>query len=274
MMLSVVIPAFNEEENLPATVEGLLFVLRREALPCEIVVVNDSSTDATRDAVLDLVRNNPEVVLVDNVPPGGFGRAIRMGLRSFAGDAVAIVMADSSDDPEDVLLCYRKLQEGYDCVFGSRFRPASKVVGYPLLKLAVNRIVNRMMQLLFLTRFNDLTNAFKVYRRSAVEGIGPLAGCHFNITIEMSLSCLIRRYRIAEIPINWYGRKWGGSNLRLGQMGRRYLATLLKIWFERLLISDDVMLETEHRGGLPAAVRRVDQSTLQTLRAGSGVDRA
>lgn len=273
VLLSVVIPAYNEEKNLPPTVEDLLRVLRREAISFEIVVVNDNSKDSTRDVVLGLVRNNPEVVLVDNVPPGGFGRAIRMGLRSFAGDAVAIVMADSSDDPEDLVRCYRKLQEGYDCVFGSRFRPESKVVGYPPLKLAVNRIVNRMLQVLFLTRFNDLTNAFKVYRREAIEGIGTLDSSHFNITIEVSLSCLIRRYRIAEVPINWYGRKWGGSNLRLGQMGRRYLATLLKIWFERLLISDDVMLETEHRGGLPAAVRRVDQRSLQGLRADSADDR-
>jgi dolichol-phosphate mannosyltransferase len=127
---------------------------------------------------------------------------------------------------------------------------------------------------LFLTPFNDLTNAFKMYRRPVIEGIGRLDGCHFNITIEMSLSCVIRHYKIAEIPIHWYGRKWGASKLSLGQMGRRYLATLLKIWFERLLISDDVMLETEHRGGLPAPVRRIDHDVLRTAGATSGADRA
>ncbi len=273
-MLSVLIPAFNEEKNLPATVEALLLVLRREALAFEIVIANDNSRDGTRNVALDLVRSNAEVVLVDNVPPGGFGRVVRLGLSSFVGDAVAIVMADSSDDPEDVVRCYRKLEEGYDCVFGSRFRPGSIVVGYPPLKLAVNRIVNKMLQLLFLTPFNDLTNAFKVYRRSAIDGIRPLGGCHFNITIEMSLSCVIRRYKIAEVPIHWYGRKWGASSLKLSQMGRRYLATLLKIWFERLLISDDVMLDAEHSGSLPAGARRIDQAALQTLLADSGVERA
>jgi dolichol-phosphate mannosyltransferase len=273
-MLSVVIPAYNEEKNLAATVDDLLAVLRREGFPFEIVVVNDNSRDGTREVVLELVRRNAEVVLVDNVPPGGFGRAVRMGLRSFAGDAVAIVMADSSDDPQDVVRCYNKLQEGYDCVFGSRFRAESEVVGYPPLKLAVNRIVNKMLQLLFVSPFNDLTNAFKVYRRSAIEGIGPLGGSHFNITIEISLSCVIRRYRIAEIPIHWYGRKWGASNLKLREMGRRYLATLLKIWFERLLISDDVMLETEHRGALPTSVRRIDQNALRATSMASGDPRA
>ncbi|HUI28330.1 MAG TPA: glycosyltransferase family 2 protein [Candidatus Kryptonia bacterium] len=244
MKLSVVIPAYNEERNLIGTLDGITEALRRESIRFEIVVVNDNSRDNTRQLVLDRQATDPEIILVNNAPPGGFGRAIRAGLRHFSGDAVAIVMADRSDDPDDLVRCYRKLEEGYDCVFGSRFRAGSRVVAYPPVKLAVNRLVNRLLQVLFLSPCNDLTNAFKVFRRSAIEGIGPLQACHFNITIELSLSCVIRGYRIAEIPINWYGRSWGMSNLKLRAMGRRYLATMLKIWFERLLIVDDVMAET------------------------------
>jgi dolichol-phosphate mannosyltransferase len=261
MKLSVVIPAYNERENIVPTVEGLCAVLRREAVPFEIVVVNDNSKDDTREVVLQLMEACPEVVLVDNTPPGGFGRAIRTGLQQFAGDVVAIVMADGSDDPEDVVRCYRKLDGGYDCVFGSRFRRDSDVVDYPPVKLFVNRVVNKLMQLMFLTPFNDLTNAFKLYRRSVIEGIGELESCHFNITIELSLSCVIRRYRIAEVPIRWYGRKWGASNLKLREMGRRYLATLLKLWFERLLIADDMMLETEGRVVARPPARRIEHGS-------------
>lgn len=174
MKLSIVIPAYNEENSLPETLDGLLPVLGREGFDFEIVVVNDNSDDNTRQIVRDRMRSHPEIVLVNNVPPGGFGRAIRAGLRHFTGDAVAIVMADSSDDPEDVVRCFRKLCEGYDCVFGSRFRSRSSVTAYPTRKLIVNRIVNKLLQVLFLTRYNDLTNAFKVYRRSAIENIGPL----------------------------------------------------------------------------------------------------
>jgi dolichol-phosphate mannosyltransferase len=113
------------------------------------------------------------------------------------------------------------------------------------VKLVVNRIVNKAMQLLFMTPHNDLTNAFKVYRRHVIESISPLHAAHFNITIEMSLSCIIRRYKIADLPISWSGRTWGQSNLRLRAMGRRYLCTLLMIWFERLLILDDLLTETQ-----------------------------
>ncbi|MFI5394405.1 MAG: glycosyltransferase family 2 protein [Candidatus Binatia bacterium] len=253
MKLSVVIPAYNEEHNLPQTLDGLIAVLRREGVAFEIVIVNDNSRDNTRSFVLDRLRRDPELVLVDNSPPGGFGRAIRAGLRSVSGNAVAVVMADRSDDPEDVVRCYRKLLEGYDCVFGSRFRKGSRVVSYPPVKLFVNRAVNKLLQVLFATPFNDLTNAFKMYRRGALDGLGPLEACHFNITIELSLSCVIRGYRIAEIPISWYGRTWGVSNLKLREMGRRYLATLLKIWFERLLIADDIIAEAAHGRTHPVA---------------------
>jgi dolichol-phosphate mannosyltransferase len=244
LLYSVLVPAYNESKNLPPTLRSLAGALRGEGIPFELLVVNDNSRDDTAAVVEGLCGEIPEIHLVHNTPPGGLGRAVRCGLRHYRGDALAVVMADSSDDPRDVVACYRKLEEGYDAVFGSRFRPGSEVIQYPPVKLYANRLVNKAMQLLFFTRFNDLTNAFKAYRRHVIESISPLQAAHFNITIEMSLSCLIRRYRIAEIPIRWYGRTWGQSNLRLREMGRRYLCTLLMIWFERLLVLDDLMLES------------------------------
>src|SRR5207247_1714409 len=114
---------------------------------------------------------------------------------------------------------------------------------YPKIKLFFNRIVNRCIQFMFLTKFNDLTNAFKAYRTEVIHDCGPYRSSHFNITIEMSLSALIRRYHIAQIPIRWYGRTWGSSNLKLREMGRRYLSTLLMMFFQRILVSDDLIAE-------------------------------
>jgi dolichol-phosphate mannosyltransferase len=266
MKLSVVIPAYNEAKNLPDTLDGLIAALRAAAIDFEIVVVNDGSNDETRQVAL----RYPDVVLVDNEPPRGFGRAVRTGLRHFSGDVVTLVMADHSDDPQDVVRCYRKLLEGYDAVFGSRFRRGSQVREYPRYKLVVNRLVNKLLQLLFLTPYNDLTNAFKMYHRSVIQGIGALQACHFNITIELSLSTVIRKYRIAEVPVSWYGRTAGVSNLRLGEMGRKYLATLLKIWFERLLIADDILAETV-KGRYASSVRRPDGLQREAEPQASGV---
>lgn len=243
LKLSIIIPAYNEEENISPTVRAIVPFLYKEKIPFEIVIVNDNSKDNTKSIVNSLKEEIPEIVLVDRTPPGGFGRALRSGMQSFSGDVVMPVMADLSDDPEDIVRYYRKIEEGYDCVYGSRFMKESKVTDYPKYKLVVNRIVNKFLQIIFATNHNDLTNAFKAYRSYVIKNIQPLQACHFNITIELSLSALIRNYKIAVIPINWYGRKWGQSNLKLRAMGRRYLATLIKIWFERVLIHDDILAE-------------------------------
>lgn len=246
MKLSVIIPARNEQENISACLDELHEVVTAGAgLPFEVVVVDDNSDDDTAERVMDFVRTRPdaEIRLVRRQPPGGFGRAIRDGLAAATGDAFIIYMADRSDDPHDVLLYYRKLEEGYDCVFGSRFMSGSRVTDYPRVKLVANRLVNWLMQLVFWTGFNDLTNAFKAYRRHVIEDAGPFYSCHFNITIEMSLAALIRRYQIAEVPISWYGRTWGSSHLRLRQMGRKYLAVMLKMLAEKWLLSDDLIAE-------------------------------
>ncbi len=244
MKLSVVIPAYNEEKNIGKCLEDLRSVLREKYhLPYEIIVVNDNSQDATEEIVRAEMHHDPTVRLVVRTPPGGFGRAVRSGLEVVRGDVVVVYMADLSDDPEDVVAYYQKISEGYDCVFGSRFIKRSQVVNYPRLKRVVNRIVNRCVQLLFWTRFSDLTNAFKAYRTTVIRDCGPYRSSHFNITLEMSLGALIRRYDIAQIPIRWYGRTWGMSNLNLREMGRRYLSTLLMLFFQRMLIADDLMAE-------------------------------
>jgi len=243
MKLSVVIPAYNEESNLSKTVTDLQGELSTEKIPYELILVNDNSTDSTPEIIKELMSKDENIRTVNRQAPGGFGRAIRTGLEVVTGEAVVICMADSSDDPKDVTKYYNKLLEGYDCVYGSRFIRNSKVVNYPVVKLIVNRIVNKCVQWMFWCKFNDLTNAFKAYRTEVIMSCGPFRSCHFNITLELSLSALVRKYSISQIPINWYGRTWGSSSLSLKQMGRRYLATLIKIYAEKLLISDDLEAE-------------------------------
>ena len=152
-------------------------------------------------------------------------------------------MADLSDAPEDVVAYYRKIQEGYDCVFGSRFIKGSVVQQLPAVKLVVNRIVNRCIQLMFWTRFNDLTNAFKAYRTEVIRDCGPYRASHFNLTLEMSLGALIRELQHRPDPDRVVRPDLGQLNLQLGEMGRRYLSTLLMMFFQRYLIADDLIAE-------------------------------
>jgi dolichol-phosphate mannosyltransferase len=149
-------------------------------------------------------------------------------------------MADLSDDPKDVVRCFRKIEDGYDCVFGSRFVKGSRVKDYPTLKLFINRFANLFIRILFGIRANDMTNAFKMYRMDVVKAVMPIQAQYFNITVEIPLKAVIRGYSYVQIPINWYGRKSGVSKLSIKEMGRKYLFTVLYVWLEKVLLSEDI----------------------------------
>lgn len=239
MLLSVLIPAHNEEGALRPTIERLRAALVAEAIPFEILVVNDHSSDGTEQVLMEMAAEYPGVRWVTNHKPGGFGYALQTGLEQFAGDAVCIVMADASDDPRDVVAYYRKLEQGYECVFGTRFSRKSRVVDYPRHKLLLNRMANWFIKTLFGLRFNDTTNAFKCYRREVVQGIQPILSCHFNITVELPLKAITRGYSFTTVPINWYNRTTGVSKLKIKEMGSRYLFIVLYVYLEKLLSRGD-----------------------------------
>ena len=165
---------------------------------------------------------------------------MRWGLERSRGDAVAVAMADASDRPADLVRFFRTLEEsGADCVFGTRWSPASRVVDYPLSKRLVNRMVNHAIRLLFGIRYNDVTNAFKLYRRHVIEGLQPLLSHHFNLTVELPLKAIVRGYRYAVVPNDWVGRRSGQSKLRLKEMGSRYLFIVLYCLIEKWLSAGD-----------------------------------
>ncbi len=261
LKLSVVIPAHNEAGSIEATVSGIVSVLVRESIDHEVLVIDDASTDGTADRVraLDL----PTVSGTRSHNPKGFGFAVRSGLDDYAGDAVAVMMADGSDDPEDLVLYYRVLEAGYDCAFGSRFMPGAVVTGYPRLKLVINRIVNFGIRTLFRHGYNDTTNAFKAYRRDVIDHVQPLLSNHFNLTVELPLKAVVRGYSYAIMPTQWRGRTAGSSSLALNEMGSRYLFIVLMVLLEHYLSHGDY----RRPGYARRAVPRRESSAVLPLRS-------
>lgn len=239
LVLSILIPAYNEENCIVQTIQSISNILEQERIAYEILVVYDKSSDHTEQLLQQLSSQNSRVRYINNYYPNGFGFAVRCGLENFQGDAVVIVMADSSDAPENIVDYYYKLQEGYDCVFGSRFIKGGRVIDYPTHKLLVNRLANLFIQILFGLKFNDTTNAFKAYRREVIEGISPLLSHYFNLTVEMPLKAIVRGYSYATIPITWRNHSMGVSKLKLKEMGSRYLFIVLYAWLEKNLSRGD-----------------------------------
>ncbi len=191
-LLSVVIPAKDEEGCIVSTVEHLFVELRLKDVPHEIVVVDDGSVDNTWQLLEEARDRIPTLVPIQNLGPHGFGRAVVCGLDQIKGDAVVIMMADESDDCRDVVTYWKVLNEGYDCVFGSRFIKGGGTIDYPYLKLKINRLANLFLRILFRINLNDTTNAFKAYRHTVIDGCRPFLSPHFNLTIEIPLKAIVR----------------------------------------------------------------------------------
>ncbi len=238
-LFSVVIPARNEEGCIRATVEHLDLELRLSGVPHEIIVVDDGSNDRTRAILDEMAAAMPALHPLTNPGPHGFGRAIIYGLDRMSGDAVAIMMADESDDPRDVVRYWNALNDGYDAVFGSRFMKGGGVIDYPRVKLLLNRAFNRMIRFLFRIKLNDTTNAFKAYRRSTIDGCRPLIAPHFNLTVELPLKTIVRGYCWTVIPITWRNRRTGEAKLKLKEMGSRYFFICLYVWLEKYFSAGD-----------------------------------
>ncbi len=236
-LCSIVIPVRNEERLIDRTLSNIHNTLAGKNIPVEYVIVNDNSSDRTEEIVREAgERLSLDLKIVRRKPPAGFGRAVNDGLLNATGDNIILVMADGSDAPDDIVRYYEKLNEGYDCVFGSRFMRGAKVTNYPIVKYLLNRIANHLIQLLFLTKLNDTTNAFKAYKREVIEAIKPIVSVTYNITVELPLKAIVRGAKYAIIPISWTGERETKSYFDIKEMGSRYFFVILDVFLERLLV--------------------------------------
>lgn len=258
-LLSVVMPARDEEGHLEDTVRGQVAALEAAGIAHEIVVVDDGSTDSTPAILERLGEEMPTVRSIRSGPPHGYGLAVRRGLQAFRGDAVAVSMADGSDDPEDLVRYYRTFREGWDCVFGTRFSQGGSTERYPWPKMVLNRLGNLGIRLLFWNRYDDFTNAFKLYGRHVIAGIQPLLSLHFNLTVELPLKTLVRGYRFTVISTSWRNRDEGVSKFKIREMGSRYLFIIFYCWLEWRLSRGDYRREPR-TGDLPGAATGDERS--------------
>ncbi|MFI5219118.1 MAG: glycosyltransferase family 2 protein [Bacteroidia bacterium] len=234
MKLSVVIPAHNEEGSITETIKLLNDKLLENNISHEIVVINDNSSDRTEEVVKKLTGTMAGLVYYNNSPPNGFGYAVRFGLEKFTGDCVAIMMADLSDSPDDLVKFYQTMVKGnYDCVFGSRFIKGSKVIDYPAVKKIINRIANFIVRIAIGIKYNDTTNAFKLYKKETINGLKPFLAPHFNLTLELPLKAIVRGYSYTVLPNSWQNRKNGESKLKIKEMGSRYFFIFLYCLIEK-----------------------------------------
>jgi dolichol-phosphate mannosyltransferase len=236
MSLSIVIPCRNEENNINLTIDKITDYLNNKIADYELNLINDFSTDNTYGVITNISKINNSVKVYNNLDEG-LGGAINLGIKVSTKKFMVIVMADLSDSPEDILNYYIEIKKkDLDAVFGSRFTSQSKLNNYPLKKRILNRIFNNFVKIIFWEKYNDFTNAFKIYRVDALKEIKPIVSENFNVFLELPLKIIIRGYKYSIIPIDWQNRKLGEAKFKLQELGSKYIFTLLYCFLEKILL--------------------------------------
>ena len=236
MSLSLIIPVYNESAQIINTIKEI-YKIKKKIKDFEILIVNDFSTDETVKIIKSANKSFKKIRLIQNKKKG-LGSAMQTGILASKKKYVCIFMADLSDDINDVFKYFKTIDKNdFDAVFGTRFSSKSKIQKYPLFKFILNRIFNNFVKLLFLNKYNDFTNAFKIYKRKTLIDIMPIVSEHFNVFLEMPLKIISRKYSYTIIPINWKNRKSGNSKFIIKELGSMYLFTLLYCLLEKILLN-------------------------------------
>jgi dolichol-phosphate mannosyltransferase len=238
--LNIIIPLRDEEEQIKTTIDLLNKELKNFKKDFIITLIDDYSRDRTWNLLEKIKSENSKIEIFKNEYKPGYGNAVRFGIEKNHSDAVVFFMGDCSDSPKDIISYVEYLDQGFDCVFGSRFMKNSVVEDYPLPKLILNRIANNFIRLLFLIKYNDVTNAFKAYRKDLLLNFKPIVSKHFNINAELALKAISRGHKYKVIPISWSNRKKNVSKFKIKEMQNRYIFTILYVWIEKILLQRDL----------------------------------
>lgn len=224
-MLTIVIPARNEERIILATLQD---IAAKVVIPYEVVVVNDGSTDKTEEVARAFSRKHRNVRIASTKEGAhGFANALKLGFGRVRGDRVVPVMADLCDDPKTINLMYKKLEEGWDIVCGSRYIQGAGKEGGLKLQGFLSRFVCLSLHHLTGVPTKDVSNAFKMYRKTILRNVkfNPRAGV--EASMEITFQAYFNNAKVTDIPTHWMGRKVGRSKFKLLQRAPRYLRIYL-----------------------------------------------
>tara|TARA_Y100000590_G_scaffold467825_1_gene648135 strand:+ start:79 stop:825 length:747 start_codon:yes stop_codon:yes gene_type:complete len=244
--INIIVPVKNEEKGIKNLIENLKPIVEKIKKEATITLIDDHSSDTTWNILKEHEKNHNFIKIYRNEKTTGFGNALKYGIEKNQSDAIIIFMGDCSDNPNDIFEYIKFLDEDYDCVFGSRFINGSKLSDYPFIKLVLNRLANNFIRGLFLLKYNDVTNAFKAYKKKTLDECNPIISQHFNINAELCLKSIIRRHKYKVIPISWSNRKIGGSKFKIKEMRNRYLFTILYVFLEKILLKKDVYKDEKY----------------------------
>lgn len=220
-VVSVIIPAYNEEKAIGNVIEETIQIMDSLGLPYEVIVVDDGSTDRTRE-----VASRYKVRLLSNTRNRGKGYALRRGFQHARGDIIVTIDADGSHKPKEIPDLINPLFNGIDIVAGSRFLGGSKD-HTSKLHLLGNHLINATIMVLTRKLVTDSQTGLRAFKRESLEKIS-LESCGYEIETEITVKSLKNGFKFQEIPISCREREYSVSKLRILSDGFRIFKTILK----------------------------------------------
>ncbi|KAH7488041.1 dolichol-P-mannose synthesis [Phytophthora ramorum] len=231
---SVLLPTYNERENLPLVVWLLDQTFTDNKLKYEIVIVEDNSPDGTLQVARELqqIYGKDKIVILPREGKLGLGSAYRDGLKLATGDFVFLMDADLSHHPKFIPEFIKKqAEEDCDIVTGTRYVSGGGVYGWDLRRKLTSRVANYLATVLLNPSVTDLTGSFRLYKRDVIEDImSVIQGLGYVFQMEILVRARQRQFSIAEVPITFVDRIYGESKLGAGEIVA-YLKGLLNLFF-------------------------------------------
>ena len=234
--ISVVVPCYNEEMNIPHLVNAL-----KQAYGDYIhewIIVNDNSTDRTAEVGLEMAKQEPRVKVVNRKPPGGVGLALRDGYAAATGRYILSMDSDFVQIIPELRDMFDVIAQGHDGAIGSRFSHDSVLLNYPFFKILCNRSFHFLVNIFLPLRIRDISNNLKLYRAEILKSLN-IEHANFAANAETGLKPLLAGYDIQEVPISWINRTidMGTSSFKIVKVAPSYffafIASVFRAWTKR-----------------------------------------
>ncbi|MBU1726182.1 MAG: glycosyltransferase [Candidatus Omnitrophica bacterium] len=219
MKLTVFVPAHNEEENIVDVINKI-----EEAIDFDfdLLIVNDHSSDRTKELVLGLMKKYKNLSLIENLDAGCFGNAIKTGFLNAKTDVVVPVMGDLCDDLSTIKVMFDKIVSGYDVVCAARYTSGGARLGGSRIKAFFSSFVGLSLNFLLGLPTHDIPNAFKMYRKKVIDAV-TIKSKGFEVSMETALKAYFLGYKITEVPTVWKEREKGKSSFSMTKLLPSYL---------------------------------------------------
>lgn len=221
--LNIIVPAYNEEQNISETIRTIQEIQKRVNIPHKLIVINDNSTDRTGDIVEKLLPADDNLILVNRRGNHGLGRCLNRAFEEVEGGVIVAMMADLSDDVKDIARMLEKIKAGYDLVSASRYVPGGEGEHLDRWKHFLSRMLGKVLQILIGLPTNDATNAYKMYKAEVLNKIGILRSDNYTTGLELTVKAYLAGLKIAEIPTVWQDRNRGSSHFKIMKVAPEYL---------------------------------------------------